>query len=82
MRYYKPGIFFGRGELTFVNDQNRKWFILGAASWAFGLFMLDETVVAVALPTIQHDLHMSWVLSLWVMNSYLLAIAGFVAVGG
>jgi len=49
---------------------------------AFGLIMLDETVVAVALPTIQHDLSMSLVLSHWVINSYLLVIAGFIAVGG
>ncbi len=31
---------------TLINDQNRKWIILFAASLAFGLIMLDETVVA------------------------------------
>ena len=31
---------------TLINDQNRKWIILVAASLAFGLIMLDETVVA------------------------------------
>ena len=68
--------------MALINDQNRKWIILFAASLAFGLIMLDETVVAVALPTIQHDLSMSLVLSHWVINSYLLVIAGFIAVGG
>jgi len=68
--------------MALINDQNRKWIILTAASLAFGLIMLDETVVAVALPTIQHDLSMSVVLSHWVINSYLLVIAGFIAVGG
>jgi hypothetical protein len=32
--------------MTLINDQNRKWIILVAASLAFGLIMLDETVVA------------------------------------
>lgn len=67
---------------SLINENNRKWIILFAASLAFGLIMLDETVVAVALPTIQHDLSMSLVLSHWVINSYLLVIAGFIAVGG
>ena len=60
----------------------RKWFIHIAASLAFGLILLDETVVAVALPTIQKEFSMTLVLSHWVMNSYLLVLAGFIAIGG
>ena len=67
---------------TLINEDNRKWIILVAASFAFGLIMLDETVVAVALPTIQRDLSMTQLLSHWVINSYLLVIAGFIAIGG
>ena len=63
-------------------DRYRKWFVHISASLAFGLILLDETVVAVALPTIQKDFSMSLVLSHWVMNSYLLVLAGFIAVGG
>jgi len=63
-------------------DKYRKWFVFVAASLAFGSIMLDETVVATALPTIQRDLSMSLVASHWVINSYLLVIAGFIAVGG
>ena len=63
-------------------DRYRKWFIHISASLAFGLILLDETVVAVALPTIQKEFSMSLVLSHWVMNSYLLVLAGFIAVGG
>ena len=59
-----------------------KWLIFIAASIAFGSIMLDETIVATALPTIQKDLSMSLVESRWVINSYLLVIAGFIAVGG
>ena len=63
-------------------DKYGKWFIFIAACIAFGSIMLDETVVATALPTIQKDLSMSLVSSHWVINSYLLVIAGFIAVGG
>ena len=63
-------------------DRYRKWFIHISASLAFGLILLDETVVAVALPTIQKEFSMSLVLSHWVMNSYLLVLAGFIAIGG
>ncbi len=31
---------------TLLNENNRKWIILFAASLAFGLIMLDEAVVA------------------------------------
>ena len=68
--------------MPIINENNRKWIILIAGSFAFGLIMLDETVVAVALPTIQRDLSMSIVQSHWVINAYLLVIAGFIAVGG
>jgi len=67
---------------TLINDQNRKWVILSVASLAFGLIMLDETVVAVSLPTMQRDLSMNIIQSHWIINSYLLVIAGFIAVGG
>jgi EmrB/QacA subfamily drug resistance transporter len=67
---------------SLINDQNRKWIILAVGSLAFGLIMLDETVVAVSLPTMQADLSMSVLESHWVINAYLLVIAGFIAVGG
>ena len=67
---------------TLINDQNRKWIILALASLGFGLIMLDETIVAVSLPTMQHDLSMNVIQSHWIINAYLLVIAGFIAVGG
>ena len=46
------------------------------------MVLIDETVVSVALPTIQRDLDMSQTGLQWVVNAYLLALAAFVAVGG
>ena len=37
-------------------DDNRKWWTLGALSFALFMIMLDNTVVNVALPSIQRDL--------------------------
>lgn len=47
-----------------------------------GVILLDETVVAVALPTIQRDLGLSVVGSHWVINVYLLFLAGLAAAAG
>ena len=47
-----------------------------------GVVLLDETVVAVALPTVQKDLALSQVSAHWVINSYLLVFAGLAAAGG
>jgi hypothetical protein len=41
------------------------------------MVLLDETVVGVALPTIQRDLHLSQNGLQWVVNAYLLALASF-----
>ncbi|WP_083923532.1 MFS transporter [Amorphus coralli] len=60
----------------------RRWWILMATSGVLGLVVLDETVVGVALPTIQRDLAMSQAGSHWVVNAYLLSFTCFVALGG
>ncbi len=50
----------GRTSLTryrhLITDDNRKWWTLGAMCFALFMIMLDNTVVNVALPSIQHDL--------------------------
>lgn len=65
-----------------MTDNFRKWSIFTASSMAFGSIMLDETIVATALHTIQKELSMSQTAADWIINSYLLVIAGFIAVGG
>jgi EmrB/QacA subfamily drug resistance transporter len=61
---------------------NRKWWILATMTGSLSMVLIDETVVSVALPTIQRDLDMSQTELQWVVNAYLLALAAFVAVGG
>ena len=40
-----------------ITDDNRKWWTLGAMCFALFMVMLDNTVVNVALPSIQRELH-------------------------
>jgi EmrB/QacA subfamily drug resistance transporter len=57
------------------------WVLIGSCAGLFVL-MLDSTVVALALPSIEHDLGATGSELQWVMNAYLLAIAAFVVTGG
>jgi len=68
--------------MTPSNVGRTKWLLLAAMGGVIGVILLDETVVAVALPTIQHDLGMSIVGSHWVINVYLLGLAGLSAAAG
>src|SRR6195952_5578113 len=57
---------------------NRKWWTLAGACSGLFLLMLDSTVVALALPSIRGDVGASSEGLQWVMNGYLLTIAGLV----
>ncbi|MGH8261254.1 MAG: MFS transporter, partial [Steroidobacteraceae bacterium] len=46
------------------------------------MIVLDTTVVTVALPTIQADLHFSHAAVTWVLNAYTLTFGGFLLLGG
>ena len=52
---------------------DRKWLTLAAVTFASFATTLDNTVVNVALPSIQHDLHLGRSGLEWVVNSYVLA---------
>lgn len=59
-----------------------RWWVLAAMGCALGLVVLDETVVGVALPSIQADLQMQETEGHWVVNAYLLIFTGLVAAAG
>ncbi len=66
----------------FVTDENRRWWTLGAMCFALFMLMLDNTVVNVALPSIQRDLHASLSALEWTINAYTLTLAVFMVTGG
>jgi EmrB/QacA subfamily drug resistance transporter len=45
-------------------------------------YLLDNNIVNVAIPTIQHSLHLSVSGLEWVVSSYLLTLAGLLLIGG
>jgi EmrB/QacA subfamily drug resistance transporter len=65
-----------------VTDENSKWWTLGAMCFALFMIMLDNTVVNVALPSIQRDLHASLAALEWTVNAYTLTFAVLLVTGG
>ncbi len=65
-----------------INDTNAKWWTLGAMCFALFMIMLDNTVVNVALPSIQRDLGSSLSGLEWTVNGYTLSFAVLLATGG
>jgi EmrB/QacA subfamily drug resistance transporter len=63
-------------------DENRKWWTLGAVSFALFMIMLDNTVVNVALPSIQRELGIGLTELEWTVNAYALTFAVLMLTGG
>jgi len=64
------------------HDTNRRWWTLGAMCFALFMIMLDNTVVNVALPSIQRDLGVSTSNLEWTVNAYTLTFAVLLVTGG
>ena len=56
--------------------------VLTAMIFAVAMTFIDQTIVSIAAPTIQHALGLSSSGMQWAINSYLLALAAFFAFGG
>jgi EmrB/QacA subfamily drug resistance transporter len=65
-----------------LSEENRKWWTLGAMCFALFMIMLDNTVVNVALPSIQRDLGASLSALEWTVNAYTLTFAVLLVTGG
>lgn len=65
-----------------LTEENRRWWTLGAMCFALFMIMLDNTVVNVALPSIQRDLHANLAALEWTINAYTLSLAVLLVVGG
>jgi len=58
------------------------WLTLFAMCFALFMIMLDNTVVNVALPTIQQDLQTTPSGLTWIVNAYILVFAALILLGG
>src|SRR5581483_4053638 len=65
-----------------LTEDNRKWWTLGAMCFALFMIMLDNTVVNVALPSIQRSLHTTLGNLEWTINAYTLTFGVLLVTGG
>lgn len=56
--------------------------ILAAMIFAVSMMFIDQTIVAIAVPTIQDDLSLSATGVQWIVNGYLLSLSALFAFGG
>jgi EmrB/QacA subfamily drug resistance transporter len=62
--------------------ENRKWWTLAAVAFGLFMIMLDNTVVNVALPSMQQALHIDRAELEWVVNAYALTFGVLLLTGG
>jgi EmrB/QacA subfamily drug resistance transporter len=61
---------------------SKKNLVLTAMVFAVAMMFIDQTIVVLAIPSLNHDLHLSATGAQWVINGYLLALAALFALGG
>ncbi len=69
-------------QLKLFTEEKRKWWTLAAVSFGLFMIMLDNTVVNVALPSMQADLHLGISELEWVVAGYALTFGAFMLTGG
>jgi EmrB/QacA subfamily drug resistance transporter len=73
-------------EATALTDRAqanpRRWAILGVMSLSTFMLMLDNTIVNTALPSMARDLRASTGEMQWIVDGYVLMLAGLLLVGG
>src|SRR6266566_8378648 len=65
-----------------MNSNLRRWAALVIVCFGQLMIVLDSTIVNVALPSMQRDLHLDQAALTWVVNSYLIAFGSFLLVAG
>src|ERR1035438_8605836 len=63
-------------------SERRRWLALAVLCLGQLMMVLDATIVNVALPSIQHDLHFSQSNLTWVINGYLITFGGLLLLAG
>ena len=74
----------GHGIMIELDDGRTvpSWLVLALVCVGQFMVVLDASIVNVALPSIQRDLHFSTSSLQWVVNAYTLTFAGFLLLGG
>jgi EmrB/QacA subfamily drug resistance transporter len=69
-------------EPTSIHDDPRRWKALAVLGVAYLMVVLDISIVNVALPSIEKDLHFAPEDLQWVVSAYSLTFGGFLLLGG
>src|ERR1700735_4218407 len=72
----------GAGVPVEQSNYDRRWWILAVLGIAQLMVILDSTIVNIALPTAQHDLHFSNADRQWIVTAYSLAFGSLLLLGG
>src|ERR1700761_4191239 len=65
-----------------MTSERRRWLALVVVCLAQLMIVLDMTIVNVALPSIQHDLHFTQGNLTWVINAFLITFGSFLLLAG
>jgi EmrB/QacA subfamily drug resistance transporter len=68
--------------LASLIETKRRWIALIVVCFAMVMNVLDQTIVNVALPTLQRDLHFSQASLAWVVDAYLITFGGALLLAG
>ena len=72
----------GDGTPVEVTNYGRRWWILTVLGIAQLMVILDSTIINIALPTAQHDLHFTNADRQWIVTAYSLAFGSLLLFGG
>ena len=70
------------GATSVNGGVSNKGLVLAAMVFAVAMTFIDQTIVAIAIPSLQKDLSLSATGSQWIINGYLLALSALFAFGG
>jgi EmrB/QacA subfamily drug resistance transporter len=70
------------GMQWLIRDGRRRWAALTVVCLGQLMMVLDATIVNVALPRIQRDLHFSQANLTWVLDAYMIAFGSFLLLAG
>ena len=71
-----------RPEADGARSERRRWIALGVLCLGQLMMILDSTIVNVALPSIQRDLHFTQANLTWVLDGYLITFGGLLLLAG
>jgi EmrB/QacA subfamily drug resistance transporter len=63
-------------------QRTSKHLVLAAMIFAVAMIFIDQTIVALAIPHLQRDLHLTPTGAQWIVNGYLVALSALFALGG